>query len=205
MMEADMQLVAIDPGLDGGILSFDGGSGWLFDPMPVIQTRTPQPRQRVKSDPQNPSSPGPHSAKAGTWKKRAPRVRRWCDARRVADILNIFPGHVILEQQHPIKGQGLTSTGSIMRQFGLLEGILCGQKRAYTLIEARRWQMVMRVVGVKASSWIVMQRAQPDLAERVREHKEATRVACADCWCMIQTVLREGPQIAVRDPDDWLA
>jgi hypothetical protein len=193
-----MQLVAVDPGLDGGILSFDGGKGWIFDPMPVLVTRIQQPRKRVPIDPDN----WEHGkAQRFTTKKRAPRVRRQADARRLADILSIFPGHVILENQHPIKGQGLTSTFSIARQFGIIEGILCGQKRMYSMIDARKWQQVMRVVGVKTSSWIVMQRAQPDLAERVRHHKEATRVACADCWCMVQTVLRDG---IVRDPDDWL-
>lgn len=180
-----MQWVAIDPGLDGGLLAFDGVGGWIFDPMPINVTKSIQPRSRA------------------TGKKRAPRVRRTLDTRRAAAWLAARPGHVILENQHPIKGQGLTSTGSIMQQFGLLEGILCGLQRPYNLIDAIRWQKVMRVVGVKASSWIVMQRAQPDLAQQVQQHREATRVACADCWCMIQATMRDGAQADAVD--DWLS
>lgn len=211
-----MPWIAIDPGIMGGILAFREPDIWDFRKMPILEiglkTRSRHFRavkslsqaSRIKAIAERDElSDRPISRAAGTTvaksTKKGPRVRRVLDARAAAKILSDFPGGVVLEAQHPIRGQGLTSTASIMRQFGQLEGVLCGLGRSYEIMDARTWQHALGVTGTKANAWVVMQRAQPALADSVQRLPEASRVACADCWCMIQTMLRSRPT------DDWLS
>lgn len=64
------------------------------------------------------------------------------DIKAMADALrfphnNVFVG---LERQQAFHGQGVVSTGSIMRGFGLWEGILAGLGLDYIVIHPQKWQ-----------------------------------------------------------------
>ncbi len=53
------------------------------------------------------------------------------------------PGHAFIEKAQPMPEQGVTSTFSIGRGYGLLRGMLSALGIPYTLVHPRTWQKVM--------------------------------------------------------------
>lgn len=58
--------------------------------------------------------------------------------RRILEAAN--PEFVVLEKQQAYRGQGVSSTFSIGRGFGLWEGLLAGMEVSYVVVTPRGWQ-----------------------------------------------------------------
>jgi hypothetical protein len=110
--------------------------------------------------------------------------------------------HAVLERQTPMHGQGLASTGSIMRQYGALEGLLTGLGIPWTPVDPKAWR---RSAGILPSSaknknaaLDVMAREAPYLCDLVAGLPVPVRQACGDCWCMGLHAIRS------RICDSWI-
>ena len=107
-----MRIAGVDPGFSGGFVLLVDGCVWMKAVMPVTQLK--------KADGGNKSE------------------------YLEADIASLFremkPDMVFIEKQHPMKGQGLSSTFSTGLGFGLLRGMASGLSLPFTLVPARTWQ-----------------------------------------------------------------
>jgi hypothetical protein len=75
---------------------------------------------------------------------------------RVLDITSIIKileaykaGVVFIERQQAMTGQGISSTGTTMQNYGILIGILAGLRVPYEIVGARKWQRELLTVPTK--------------------------------------------------------
>jgi hypothetical protein len=148
-----MILIGIDPGLSGALARLEDGKLTLLEDLPTI---------------------------------RLASGRRVYNVQALALLLHRVtrggqPLWVLLERQHPMPKQGVTSTFSIGYGAGLLEGILATLGVPYELVPAKSWRRVM-LAGMpagKASSLIVAARLYPQ-AEIGRHHGRADALLIAE-------------------------
>lgn len=98
--------------------------------------------------------------------------------------------YVILEKQQSFPGQGVSSTFSIGRGFGLWEGLIVGLGLPYTIVHPRTWkkEMLRDVPGddQKGRSILAAQRLFPNVdlrrSERARkpDHNKAEALLLAE-------------------------
>ena len=106
-----MYYIGIDPGFKGIITILDSeGKVVLSKPTPIVEI---------------------------TGKS----IKHWYNVKEIIECLKQYtPGIVVLEKQTVISGQGLVTSGRIMRGFGLWEGILtCIYNNVY-IIDPKKWQ-----------------------------------------------------------------
>jgi len=96
------------------------------------------------------------------------------------------PGHLVIEQQGARPEQGVASTATTMRQFGLLEGIAVGLGLPYSLMLPQRWRAAIRAPVGKPGSWMACGRLAPAarVAIETRLSSKALRIAACDAWGM---------------------
>ena len=119
--------------------------------------------------------------------QRVGRARRsLLDVRGLAELLKAMrPDHVVLERQTPFKGQGLTSTASIMRAYGAIEGIVAATALPYDVVDAKIWRKAARLTAGKQHSLIALKQRAPQVAVQAARLPKAVQVAVADAWFMI--------------------
>jgi len=115
MLDTKKFFIGIDPGISGAITCVDS-SGNIVNKtiMPVIKIGT-----KNKLD--------PHS------------IIKWIKEITSTGTIQI----VAIEAQHAMHKQGVTSTFSTGRGYGILEGVVAGLGLPYELIRAVDWQKVM--------------------------------------------------------------
>lgn len=122
--------------------------------------------------------------------------RRIYDVRNMAElIMNIGyearpeKRFVILEKQQAFPGQGLSSTFSIGRGFGLWEGILVGLRLPYVVVAPRKWQKEI-CPGKKGESKIkaieFASRLFPGTPLRVSAKSKKPHTGFADALCLAE-------------------
>jgi hypothetical protein len=69
-------------------------------------------------------------------------IKHWYDIPKIIEILKKYKNAcIILEKQTVISGQGLVTSGRIMRGFGMWEGILsCLYGDSFYIIDPKKWQ-----------------------------------------------------------------
>ena len=84
--------------------------------------------------------------------------------------------HCFLEEAQAMPGQGIVSTGSYMRGFGAIEGLLAGLGIPYTLVRPQVWKKVM-MAGMdkeKEASIVRAKQLWPSIAlDRKKDHGRA--------------------------------
>ena len=102
------------------------------------------------------------------------------------------PDIVILEHVNPISGQGLASTGTFMRAFGQLEGLIVGLGFPYQLVRPQQWQRDLRVKSGHDEARAKVLQWYPGLASELSRKKDHNRAAALllAIW---------GEKIALRD------
>jgi len=58
-------------------------------------------------------------------------------------ILESIVGLCVIEQVHTFPGQGISSTGKFMRNFGIWEGVIASLELPYELITPQRWRKIL--------------------------------------------------------------
>ena len=113
----------------------------------------------------------------------------------VAERLRTWrPDIVALEHVQAISGQGLTSTASFMRAFGLLEGILIGLGLSYELVRPQRWQRDLRVKAGPDAARAKALQFYPSLTDQLSRKKDHNRAAALLIMLWAErTLLREHP------------
>lgn len=104
---------------------------------------------------------------------------------------------VVLERQHAFPGQGVTSTGSIMRGFGIWEGILTGIGMEYITVPARRWQKAIAPAKkgeskIKAIEAVLKLFPGTQLKATKRSKKDHTGFADAICMAVFGERFKNG-------------
>jgi crossover junction endodeoxyribonuclease RuvC len=177
------RLAAIDPGIDGALLLIDPGNGAVVAgvEMPIV------PVERATR------------TKAGK-----PQVRHLIDGPAVKALLLTWrPGHLVIEVQGARPEQGLASTFTTGRGFGLLEGIAVGLGIPYSLVQPGVWRASIKAPGGKIGSWIACGRLAPDVRLDLEKHfrNKVSRIAGADCWGMLHAYRMENPARSITNED----
>lgn len=169
-------MAAVDPGIDGALICINRTTGAVVDvtAMPILKT-----------------------TKAGRTKTGKKPTKRQVDGLAVRNwLLEHRPGHFVIEQQGARPAQGLASTATTMRQFGLLEGIAVGLGLAYTLIAPGHWRAACKAPVGKEGSVVACGRLAPQVRTEIdaklkdKEH----RIAACDAWGMAHAwALDQGP------------
>lgn len=120
-------LCSIDPGLEGALAIFNDGGLHLVEKIPVITVK-----------------------KAGKTPKGNQKTKTLLDEQAVRSFLTEHsPSLVVIETAQtmaPSKNgrmQGITSSGTIMENYGLLRGICVGLGIPYIPVNPRTWKTVM--------------------------------------------------------------
>lgn len=132
-----MLFVGIDPGHSGGIAKING-SKVVAMRMPTITI------------------------------ERAGKKRKAYDHEALTIIFTALdPGYAVLEEQHPIHGQGLTSTCSICYGFGALKQCLVDSFIKHEVVRAKEWQKEFGIAGkqgdTKAQALLKVRELFPDV------------------------------------------
>jgi hypothetical protein len=138
---------------------------------------------------------------------RARQGRSALDTAALVELVErIRPTRAVIERQTPFRGQGLTSTSSIMMQFGVLQGVLAALHVPFTIMDPKAWRRALGVGDGKEASIVTMTRLQPELAIELRSKSKALQIAVADAWCMYETACRLRIfDEAARPIPDWAA
>lgn len=102
---------------------------------------------------------------------------------------------VALEKQQAMKGQGVSSTFSIGRGYGLWEGLLVGLGVPYQLVHPKTWQKELLGGLAGGSKERSIQRAGalfPDLDLRASERSRIPHDGKADALCLAEWCRRQG-------------
>lgn len=69
-------------------------------------------------------------------------IKHWYDTSKLIEIFKMYqPSNVVIEMQQVMSGQGLVTSGTVMRGFGLYEGIIsCLYPYSYRIVKAVNWQ-----------------------------------------------------------------
>lgn len=112
-------VMGIDPGLTGAIAAIDADAGEAeVWPMPTLTKQVGKSRRKVLNMP-----------------------------RLTAIIANVDPYLVLIEEVHSMPKQGVASTFSFGRAFGLVEGVCAGMQLSYMMVKPQDWK---RFHGLKA-------------------------------------------------------
>lgn len=153
--------IGIDNGLAGGIAAYFGTGELRVTPMPVV---------------------GVKKAKGSKSEYNIPAILQWFDQ------LPCAPKMVVLEKAHSMPLQGIVSTFSIGRSFGIMEGILAARKFPYMIVAAKTWQAKMfegiAHTDTKQSSVLVAQRLFPDTDLRVGPRSNKLHDGLSDAMLM---------------------
>lgn len=155
-----MNILGIDNGLDGGLV--------LLSDIELDQVK-----RAVEAAAQS-QMPGP--VNQPMWRIQGRLVmptlnagtagRREYDLATIVDCMNAWkPTHAFIERAHGMPGQGISSTFSIGKGFGIMLGLLAAMKIPTQVVSAQTWQKVM-FEGIarddtKAASLLVAQRLFP--------------------------------------------
>jgi crossover junction endodeoxyribonuclease RuvC len=108
-------IIGIDPGISGGLACLDGaGNVVRLSIMPIVKIGT-----KHKLDPHG--------------------IIDWLRECYTDDNIKL----VAIEEQRPMHKQGVTSTFSTGRSYGILEGIVAALRLPYEIIRPTDWQKVM--------------------------------------------------------------
>lgn len=114
-----MNIIGIDPGLDGAICVMEHGEVRLYD-VPTLEVRR------------------------GKKKKREYNLAEVTDIiRKTGATLQPFHFHVALEKVHSMPGQGVASMFSMGVGYGMWLGIISAYQIPYTLITPQAWKKEM--------------------------------------------------------------
>ncbi len=154
-------VLGIDPGLNGAYAALDD-NGDLIE-LGDIPTETVKTGRKTKS------------GKDG-------RKSRYL-VNDLRDILvRLQPRTVIYEQQHAMKGQGVTSMFSTGYGFGLLEGMLSGLRQPSRVITAQAWTKAMlqgQSGDGKERAVLVARRMYPNAERLVKSNGRADALLIA--------------------------
>ena len=119
-------IIGIDPGLSGAIAELDSGVILVSD-MPTFAV------------------------------KRGNKTRRFVDPVRLAAILRILysPDHIILEEVASMPKQGVASTFSFGRAFGIVEGVIGALGIPVTYVRPAVWKREMKLTADKGQSQLL--------------------------------------------------
>lgn len=163
---ANDTIAAVDPGIDGALICLDVRTWRVIDvvEMPTLKI-TKAGRTKAGKKPTRHLVDGP-------------AVRAW--------LLRWAPAHFVIEQQGARPAQGLASTATTMRQFGLLEGIACGLALPYTLVAPGHWRAACKAPVGKDGSLVACGRLAPQVKAEIeaRLKDKTLRIAAADAWGM---------------------
>lgn len=129
-------LCSIDPGLEGALAIFKGGSLQLVEKMPVIKVK-----------------------KSGKTLKGNPKTKTLLDEQAIRSFLmEHSPSLLVIEAAQTMppskngRTQGVASSGTTMENYGLLRGICVGLGIPYIPVNPRTWKTVMlKGAGISAS------------------------------------------------------
>ena len=118
------------------------------------------------------------------------------------------PGHVILEKAQSMPEQGVASTFSIGKGYGLIRGILAALEMPYTLAHPRTWQGVifrdLPKSDTKAMSVIVAGRLWPAVDWRASDRCKKPHDGLTDAACIAEygrrTLRVESPRYDYSKP-----
>jgi crossover junction endodeoxyribonuclease RuvC len=116
------KFVGIDPGLDGAIAMIGDGRPEIYD-MPVVTKLRRRKGKKVKV--------------------------RQVDEGELVSIMETLPSvcRVIIEDVHAMSGQGVTSSFSFGRSFGIVLGVVAALGFAYVLTSPQRWKRELALIG----------------------------------------------------------
>lgn len=172
------RVAAVDPGIGGALLLVEDGAVLDCTPMPVLKV-----------------------TKAGKTKTGKKPVRSLIDGQAVRQwLLDWAPGHFVIEQQGPRAEQGLGSTATTMRQFGLLEGIAVGLGLPYSLMMPQVWRAAIKAPVGKEGSLVACGRLAPQVKARIEQalKDKVHRIAACDAWGMTHAWAGAGKNVPVR-------
>lgn len=96
---------------------------------------------------------------------------------------------VTLEHQHAFPKQGSVSTGSIMRGFGIWEGILVGLGIEHIIVSSRKWQKEVAPAKKGESKIRAIETATklfPDVPLRISQRSKKDHTGFADALCLAE-------------------
>lgn len=112
---------------------------------------------------------------------------RELDTTRIYNLFKMYTEvHVVIEKAQSMPGQGVASSFTIGRNYGILVGMLCGLKLPHSIVHPRTWQKVMfrdvRHDDTKQASLVVSQRLWPNedfkQSERCKKAHDGITDAC---------------------------
>lgn len=162
------RVAAADPGIEGALICLDA-AGVVLDAieMPTVATQRASGRTRNLVD--------------------GPAVRAW--------IQKWAPAHFVIEQQGARPKQGIASTATTMRHYGLLEGIAVGLGLPYSIMAPQAWRAAIKAPVGKPGSWIACGRLAPAARTAIEERlkNKVLRIAACDAWGMCYAWMRDNP------------
>jgi crossover junction endodeoxyribonuclease RuvC len=83
-------------------------------------------------------------------------------AKIIMDLQNIHEPHVIIEQQQAYKGQGVSTTFTTGKNYGILLGLLDGLDIPYTIVTPQAWKKALKLGKDKQLSFDLGNELFPD-------------------------------------------
>lgn len=154
-----MRIVGADPGLSGGLVLLEDGQPTFMTAMPVIQV-----------------------PKANKGKKR-----EYLEADIVRFLKAANPEHVVIEAQHAMPLQGLTSTFSTGLGYGIIRGVCAGLQLPFSTVQSVVWQRAVlgrTTGGDKSVVLLFCNRRWPKVRWLASERSRIAHDGMCDAVCL---------------------
>ena len=150
-----MNIIGIDPGLDGALAIIEPADTMVFD-TPVFTTKVARGTKRVYD-----------LGRMVNW------LQPWADQERGGVRI---PSHAFIENIHSMPGQGVRSMFSMGYGVGAWHGILTALGIEYTLVTPQKWKAPFGLLGCgKDDARLLAQRLWPDRAVLFERKKDDGR------------------------------
>lgn len=156
-----MIFIGIDPGLDGAVAAISPKGEVVVSLVPIIKG------------------------------EKSKRLYNLAHMRALVSHIGYEPRperrFVVLEKQQAFPGQGLSSTFSIGRGFGIWEGILAGLEIEYIVVPAQRWQKKIcpgKKGESKARAIAAASRLFPGISLMISPRAKKPHTGLADAICL---------------------